>query len=369
MGHDREQAPDPSPTSCGGETTWDGQMTRRDTNAPGAIIEDRARPGTGAPPRAVSVSAPPRAVSESAPPRAVLIAGPTASGKSALALRLADALGGVIVNADSMQIYSGLRILTARPSAEDEARAEHRLYGHVDPARSFSVADWSDEVARVLIQLEERGRVPIIVGGTGLYFESLTKGLAPVPEIPQEIRVAWRAFAEARGAAALHAELAARDPAMAARLRPSDTQRLTRALEVWEATGRSLAAWQDEPHSLPLVAPQDAVRIVVEPERAELHRRIALRFHQMVAEGAIEEAAAFAARGLDPVLPATRAIGVAALAAVAAGTMTLDEGIERGIVETRQYAKRQSTWMRGRMGDWMRGEAEELVAATIARFG
>lgn len=332
-------------------------MTRRDGGAPRMNSDEPAsRVGAGG-----------------RRPRAVLIAGPTASGKSALALRLAEALGGVIINADSMQIYEGLRILTARPSAEDEARVEHRLYGHVDPGRAFSVAEWLDEVAEVLIQVEESGRVPIVVGGTGLYFESLTKGLAPVPEIPQEIRLAWRAHAESHGAAALHAELSLRDPEMAARLRPTDTQRLTRALEVIEATGRSLAAWHGEPHSAPLVAPDEAVGIVVEPERTVLHQRIAARFHQMVREGATEEAARFAARGLDPVLPATRAIGVSALACVAAGTMTPEEGIERGIVETRQYAKRQSTWMRGRMAGWIRMNAQmgrdEPFDAVLRAFG
>ncbi len=318
-------------------------MTRRDTGAPSATFEGHAR--------------------------AVLIAGPTASGKSALAIRLAERLGGVVINADSMQIYDGLRILTARPSAEDEARVPHRLYGHVDPARAFSVAEWLGELAHVLNQVEAAGRVPIVVGGTGLYFESLTKGLAPVPEIADEIRQAWRAFADAHGAEVLHGELATRDPVMAARLRPTDTQRLTRALEVIAATGRSLADWQDEPHSAPLIAPETAVRLVVEPERAVLHGRIAARFEQMVRMGAIEEAAGFAARGLDPVLPATRAIGVGALARVAAGETSLEEGLERGIVETRQYAKRQSTWMRGRMGDWMRGEPDALVAATLAACG
>lgn len=302
-------------------------------------------------------------------PRAVLIAGPTASGKSALALALAERLDGVVVNADSMQIYDGLRILTARPSAEEEARAPHRLYGHVAPERPHSVADWLADVAPVLAEIEAGGRPAIFVGGTGLYFESLVNGLAPVPEISDEVRAQWRAFATREGAAGLHAALLARDPEMAARLRPSDTQRLTRALEVIEATGRSLADWQAMPHSAPLVAAEEAVRIVLEPERAVLHERIARRFRAMVAEGAIEEAAAFAARGLAPSLPAMRAIGVSALAEVAAGRASLEAGIERGIVETRQYAKRQSTWFRGRMGGWLRGGAEELERTAAAAFG
>ena len=304
-------------------------------------------------------------------PRAVLIAGPTASGKSALATAIAERLGGVVINADSMQIYEGLSILTARPTAADEARVPHRLYGHVDPARAFSVADWLADVEMEIqaLQVREENPVAVFVGGTGLYFESLVKGLAPVPQVHEEIRVHWRARAEAIGAAGLHAELARRDPVMAERLRPTDTQRLTRALEVIEATGRSLADWQAAPHSPALVDAASAVRIVLEPERAVLHERIERRFRAMVATGAIEEAAAFAARGIAPDRPATRAIGVAAMAAVAAGELDLEEGIRRGVVETRQYAKRQSTWFRGRMGDWMRGEAEALLEGAVATFG
>ncbi len=302
-------------------------------------------------------------------PSAVLIAGPTASGKSALASRLAADLGGVVVNTDSMQIYAGLAILTARPTAAEVARLPHRLYGHVDPARPFSVADWLADVERVLAEIRAAGRLPIFVGGTGLYFEALTHGLAPVPEITGAVRAHWRAEAERIGAAGLHAELAGRDPRMAARLRPTDTQRLTRALEVIEATGRSLATWQSAPHSAPLVPPETAVRLVLEPERAMLHGRIAARFRAMVEDGAIEEAAAFVARGLAPEMPAMRAIGVAALTEVAAGRTSLEAGIERSIVETRQYAKRQSTWFRGRMGDWLRAGTVEAAAELIRTGG
>lgn len=305
------------------------------------------------------------------PARAVLIAGPTASGKSALALRLAERLGGVVINADSMQIYDGLRILTARPTTEEEAHAPHRLYGHVDPARPFSVADWLADVKIQLeaLRLHEESPPAIFVGGTGLYFESLLKGLAPVPPVHAEIRAHWRARAEAVGAGELHRELQARDPVMAERLGPTDTQRLTRALEVIEATGRSLADWQNDPHSEPLVDGAAAVRIVLEPERSVLHERIERRFHLMVEAGAIDEALAFAARGLAADMPATRAIGVAAMVAVGRGEIALEEGIRRGVVESRQYAKRQSTWFRGRMSDWLRGEADALEAAAVAAFG
>jgi tRNA dimethylallyltransferase len=305
-------------------------------------------------------------------PRAVLIAGPTASGKSALAVAIAAATGGLVVNADSMQIYRELRILTARPSPEEEAQAPHRLYGHVPAATSRSVGDWLDEAAAVLAEAEAAGRPAIFVGGTGLYFEALTRGLAEVPAIPPAVRAHWRERAARDGAEALHAELARRDGEGAARLRPSDTQRVTRALEVIEATGRSLAAWHDDP-SPALLPPERAIRIVVEPERAELHRRIAIRFRAMVEVGAVEEAAAFAALGLSSDLPATRAIGVAALADAAAGRIGLDAAIERAIAETRQYAKRQSTWMRGRMADWRRfdpiAESDAAVAMAVAALG
>lgn len=302
-------------------------------------------------------------------PRAVLIAGPTASGKSALAADLAEALGGVVVNADSMQIYEGLRILTARPSPVEEARVAHRLYGFVAPERAFSVAEWLAAAGEVLDTLGHAGRPAIVVGGTGLYFEGLLAGLAPVPQIPDEVRARWRAFAAERGAAGLAEALAARDPVAAARLRPTDTQRLTRALEVIDATGRSIVDWQSAPHSPPLLSREETVRLVLEPERAVLHARIEQRFRAMVGEGAIEEAAAFAARGLARDLPATRAIGVAALAAVAAGAIPLEEGIRRGVVETRQYAKRQSTWFRGRMTDWARGDAAALADEARRAFG
>ncbi|WP_228259540.1 tRNA (adenosine(37)-N6)-dimethylallyltransferase MiaA [Siculibacillus lacustris] len=287
----------------------------------------------------------------------MLIAGPTASGKSALAVRLAERLGGVVVNADSMQVYAELTILTARPSAADEARVPHRLYGHVPAARAHSVAEWLADVAPVLAELRAAGRPAIVVGGTGLYFEALTRGLAEVPAIPDEIRAHWRARAAAEGAPALHGELARRDPVGAARLEPGDSQRITRALEVIDATGRPLAAWQAGPRPAPLVRPETALRLIVEPERAVLHARIEARLRQMMGEGAIEEAARFAALGLDPALPATRAIGVSALARVAAGEIDAARGLELAIFETRQYAKRQSTWLRGRMGDWTRVDA------------
>jgi tRNA dimethylallyltransferase len=287
-------------------------------------------------------------------PEAVLIAGPTASGKSALALTLAGALDGVIVNADSAQVYVELAILTARPSADDEARAEHRLYGYRQASMPFSVADWLADMADVLAALRSAGRTAIIVGGTGLYFRALTQGLADVPDIPPEIRAHWRAEALANGAERLHLELARRDPHMAERLRPSDAQRIARALEVIEATGRSLALWQADAPRPPLLQPGTTRRFTVEIDRALLHARIDARFEQMVASGALAEARSVASLGLDPSLPAMRAIGVRPLIAAIRGELDLAEAIARGQAESRQYAKRQVTWLRHQMADWQR---------------
>jgi tRNA dimethylallyltransferase len=283
--------------------------------------------------------------------RPILIAGPTASGKSAAAIVLAERLGGTIVNADSMQVYRDLSILTARPPAEDEARVPHRLYGHVAAAVPYSVGLWLADVARAIATLRADGRVPIIVGGTGLYFEALLNGLSPVPDIPLDLRTFWRAEAERIGPVRLHAELAARDPAMAARLYPTDPQRVTRAIEVIEATGRSLAEWQRET-SVPLLAAQDVTRIVILPEREHVFAACDSRFDSMLRAGALAEVAALQAQNLPTERPAMRATGVRALIAHLKGELSLAEATERGKIETRQYAKRQMTWLRGRMGGW-----------------
>lgn len=286
-------------------------------------------------------------------PRAVVIAGPTASGKSALALHLAERLGGVVINADSMQVYRELRILTARPSPEEEGRAPHRLYGHVPAAEGYTVARWLRDMETTLADVEADGRLPIVVGGTGLYLTALTKGLSEVPPIPAEIRTAWRAAAETAAGGQLHAELAARDPVMAGRLRPDDTQRILRAIEVLDATGRSLADWQAE-RSRPLL-PEDAIRaLVIAPERAALHAAIARRFEAMVTNGGLEEAAAFAALRLDPSLPAAKAIGVPELVDAAIGASMIGDAVARAVTATRQYAKRQETWFRNQMPAWPR---------------
>lgn len=301
------------------------------------------------------------------PRDAVLIAGPTASGKSALALALAERLGGTIINTDSMQVYDRLALITARPEAGDLARVPHRLYGVVDPADAFSAVRYAEAATAEIAAARAAGRVPVLVGGTGLYFEALTRGLADIPPIPEAIRAEVRARALALPTAELHAELAARDPEMAARLRPTDPQRIARALEVVLATGRSLADhWRAT--TPPALDAARCLRIVLAPDRAWLGERIDRRFRQMVAAGAIAEAEAVAALNLDPALPAMRAIGVRALADVAAGRTGLEAAITASVTETRRYAKRQDTWFRNRMTGWTRLDPRALDAGLIDRL-
>lgn len=278
-----------------------------------------------------------------------MIAGPTASGKSAAALQLAQRIGGTIINADSMQVYRELSVLTARPKREEEAVAPHRLYGFVPAAEAYSVGRWLEDVSKVLEETSRAGSVPIITGGTGLYFKALTQGLAPVPYIPLEVRMFWRERSETHGTHALYAALAARDPELAARLAPTDTQRLVRALEVFDATGVSLAEWQGTSAS-PTLAPDDAIRIVVAPEREPIYAAIDARFDRMLAHGALAEAKALA--NLDPGLPAMRAHGVHELLAYLDGAMSAEQAIVKAKTESRRYAKRQMTWARRFMADW-----------------
>jgi len=299
--------------------------------------------------------------------RAVLIAGPTASGKSALALNLAERLGGVIVNADSMQVYRDLRIITARPSPADEARVPHRLYGHVDAAENYSVGRWCADASTALTAIWNEGRLPILTGGTGLYFKALTQGLSAVPPTPPEIRAAVRARIDAEGAAALHAELAQRDPAVAARITPGDKTRIGRALEVLEASGRSLADW----HRAGMPARLDwerAVCVFLTPERAELYRRIEARFDAMLGAGALDEVRALGARRLDPLLPAMKAHGVPWLRRHLAGEIGLPEAAEGAKMDTRRYTKRQATWFRNQMPGWAWTAPQEAEAAILAKI-
>jgi tRNA dimethylallyltransferase len=284
-------------------------------------------------------------------PDAILIAGPTASGKSALALALAARLGGTVVNADSMQVYRDLRIITARPTPADEARVPHLLYGHVDAAENYSVGRWCVDASVALAEAKGAGRVPIIVGGTGLYFKTLTRGLAAIPPIPLDIRAAVRARLAAEGIAPLYAELVRRDPLTAQRLMPGDRARITRALEVILATGRPLADWHREGMK-PALDPAGAIKIFLDADRAELYRRIDARFDAMLAAGALDEVAALAARGLDRSLPAMKAHGVPWLIRHLAGEITLAEAVEGGKRDTRRYTKRQATWFRHQLPDW-----------------
>jgi tRNA dimethylallyltransferase len=280
--------------------------------------------------------------------KVILIAGPTASGKSALALEIAASLGGVIINADSMQVYRDLRVITARPSLAEEARLPHRLYGHVDAAENYSTGRWCVDAAAALSAARQEGRVAILVGGTGLYFKALTQGLAAVPPVPADIRNNVRARLEDEGVAALHAELAQRDPVAAARLMPNDRARVTRALEVVLATGRSLLAWHEEglPASLD---PKDAATVFLDVGREELARRISRRFDAMMAAGALDEVRALAARNLNPSLPAMKAHGVPWLIRHFKGEVSVAEAAEHAKLETRQYTKRQATWFRNQL--------------------
>ncbi len=287
-------------------------------------------------------------------PDAILIAGPTASGKSRAAMALAREHGGVVVNADSMQVYGELRVLSARPSAEDEAAVPHRLYGHVPAATRYSVGHWLADAATVLAEIRREGRLPVFVGGTGLYFKALTEGLVTVPPIPEDIRSTLLAETAGVDAPRLHDRLAARDPETAAGLRRSDRGRILRALEVIEATGRSLSEWRRGAGSPPLVDPRRTKRIVLDPPRPWLHQRIAERAEHMVGAGAIAEAETLGRLGLSPELPAMKAIGVRQFLDERAGKVTLAEAIASLKTETRRYAKRQVTWFRHQMADWER---------------
>jgi tRNA dimethylallyltransferase len=280
-------------------------------------------------------------VTDATQPGAILLAGPTASGKSALALELAARLNGTVINADSMQVYRELRIITARPSEADLARAPHALYGVRPAAEAGTVAWWRGAALAEMDRARAAGRVPILCGGTGMYFAALTEGLAAIPPVPPAAREEARRLLAALGPAALHARL---DPGTAARLRPSDSQRIARAYEVLIGTGRGLAAWQDQPGTGP--APWRFAAILLDPPRPALRQAIAARWHAMLAAGALEEVRALGALGLDPALPAMRAHGVPELLAHLAGRMTLEAASERAILNTGQYTKRQATWFR-----------------------
>ncbi|WP_239029908.1 tRNA (adenosine(37)-N6)-dimethylallyltransferase MiaA [Novacetimonas pomaceti] len=273
---------------------------------------------------------------------AVIVAGPTCSGKSALALALARTIGGTVINADSMQVYRELRILTARPGAAEEALLPHRLYGVVPAARAGSVAWWRKAALSAAHEAWEAGRIPVFCGGTGMYFRALTEGLADIPDPPPEIRAQARAAVLAEGGPAIHARLMQVDPETASALRPGDTQRIARAWEVWRATGRGLSWWRAESVLPPLAARFVAVRL--SPPRDVLRRAIAARFDAMMESGAVEEVRALLSRDLSPALPAMRAHGVPEIAAMLRGGMSREQAVARAVQVTAQYTKRQSTW-------------------------
>ena len=285
-------------------------------------------------------------------PLITLLAGPTASGKSQRALELAARTGAVIVNADSQQLYADLRVLSARPSVEEEARAGHHLYGVADAAEAWSVGRWSRAVAPLLAKLAAAGRPVLLVGGTGLYFTTLTKGLADIPDVPLEVRnTAGTAF-DTEGEAAFRRELAGVDPAAEARIETGDRQRLIRAWVVAQHTGRALSDWTAG--TTPLLAPGSWTGQVIEPAREALYARCDRRVAQMVEAGALDEVRALVARGLDPALPAMKAVGVREFAAHLAGGTSLTAAVEATRQATRNYAKRQLTWFRNQTPGWQR---------------
>ncbi|WP_312809392.1 tRNA (adenosine(37)-N6)-dimethylallyltransferase MiaA [Agrobacterium cavarae] len=285
---------------------------------------------------------------------AILITGPTASGKSALALRLAREHGGVVINADSMQVYDTLQVLTARPSVEEMEGLPHHLYGHVPANALYSTGEWLRDITSRLDEVREKGQLPVIVGGTGLYFKALTGGLSDMPAIPADIREGYRQRLLDEGSAALYCELEARDPEMAGTLTPTDGQRIVRALEIFETTGQSIRSFQTA--TGPMIVNTDRARkIVVLPERSVLHDRINRRFAGMMQSGAVEEVKALLALALPADSTAMKAIGVSQIAEMLDGRMSEAEVIEKAAAATRQYAKRQMTWFRNQMGpDWQR---------------
>ena len=298
---------------------------------------------------------------------AVLIAGPTASGKSALALELAQATGGIVINADSMQVYRDLHVITARPSTAEEAHVSHRLYGHIDAAVNWSAGRWVTDATAALSEARAQNRLPIFTGGSGLYFKALTRGLSAVPPVPAAIRQGIRARLECDGVEALHAELSERDPDSAGRLKPRDRSRIARALEVIEATGRSLNDWHRDGLP-PLLPPGQFSAVFLAPERDALYARIDARFDAMLATGALDEVARLGARQLDPLLPAMKAHGVPALLAHLRGEITLAQAAQIARADTRHYAKRQFTWFRHQLPEfeWVEPEqASEWLARRL----
>jgi tRNA dimethylallyltransferase len=306
--------------------------------------------------------------------KAVILGGPTASGKSALASAIAREFGGTVINADSMQVYRELPVLTAQPSAAERAAVPHRLYGFLPVTERCSAARWVALARAEIEAAHDSGRLPVVVGGSGLYLKALLDGLAPVPEIPADVREASRRRLAEIGKAAFHAELAQRDPQMAARIRPGDSQRLVRAWEVMTATGRSLAEWQARPAGPPDGATR-FVKLLLLPERPQLYAACDARFAAMVARGALDEARRLADLAEDPGLPGRKALGLRELTGHLRGETTLDAAIAASQLATRRYAKRQITWFRHQFGgarqvgeDLPIGQFSESFLAEIYNF-
>lgn len=283
------------------------------------------------------------------PQTLILIAGPTASGKSALAVEMAQSLDGEIVNADAIQVYADLQVLSARPGQAEMAAAPHHLFGVLDGAERCSAGRWARMAAAALSDIASRGKPAIIVGGTGLYFRALTEGLSEIPDIPDGIREKARTRRGALGPQAFYEEVVARDPAMA-RLNPADAQRCLRAWEVFEATGEPLSSFQNRT-SAP-IAPQSRARVILAPQRETLYERCDARFEKMLERGALDEAQRLRARGLDLSLPVMKALGLAELIAHLDGGVSLEDAITLAKRNTRRFAKRQLTWFRNQTADW-----------------
>ncbi len=295
---------------------------------------------------------------EAASPPIILIQGPTGSGKSALALALAERLEALIVNADALQVYADWRVLSARPSVQEEARAPHLLFGHVDAAERYSVGRWLRDAVETLRALQAQDKRVIVVGGTGLYFRALTQGLAEIPDLPEEVSSHITARIETEGTEALHAELRAVDPDSAARISPGDPTRILRALAVFEAFGETITALQAR--TAPPLPEARFCGLALTPSRASLYEAINARFGAMVEAGALEEARVLLARDLPPELPAMKAVGAPPLFAHLRGDMTLDDAIALGARDTRRYAKRQFTWVSNQIPDWPKLEMRDL---------
>ncbi len=296
---------------------------------------------------------------------AILIAGPTASGKSAVAIAVARQLNGVVINADAMQLYAELDVLTSRPSRDDEAIVPHRLFGCVPAAEAWSAGRWLEAASREISAAWDQDKVPVVAGGTGLYFKVLVEGLSQISPVPADIRDHWRQRLQREGPQTLHGELARTAPADAARIKQGDGQRIVRALEVFEATGKPLAEHFAEAAKTSVLAKTEVLRVALTPPRDELYGSCDARFEAMMANGAMQEVEKLMALKLDPELPAMKAIGVQALAGHLAGTMSLEEAIAMAQKQTRNYAKRQMTWIRNQMAGWPTVETRQAAVEML----